>query len=65
MVLYGVDVGKFSQIYELIKKRIDNDQLNIVVEIVEEKQLIIAQEKFIPKTLKSFKGALSVHLVLR
>ncbi|KAJ2944203.1 hypothetical protein O0L34_g18180 [Tuta absoluta] len=63
MVLHGQDVGTFNQFRDLITSRIENEQLNIVVKTVDEKDIVLRTD-MLPDNLKPFKGTLSVHQVV-
>nr|XP_049701306.1 uncharacterized protein LOC126055567 [Helicoverpa armigera] len=59
MTLFGKDIGTYDQFCDILMQNIDN----IIIKKVDEKE-IIAKERLIPKTLKPFKGTLSVYQVL-
>ncbi|KAH9640377.1 hypothetical protein HF086_003063 [Spodoptera exigua] len=59
MTLFGKDIGTYDQFCDILMQNINN----IIIKKVDEKE-IIAKERLIPKTLKPFKGTLSVYQVL-
>lgn len=59
MTLFGKDIGTYDQFCDTLMQSIDN----ITIRKVDEQE-IITKERLIPKTLKPFKGTLSVYQVL-